>query len=66
MVPRGEVGLIFAGIGASLSLGGEPILTTGMLSAIVMMVLVTTLVAPIGLRWALRRVDTDRRPSSPS
>lgn len=55
MVPRGEVGLIFAGIGASLSLGGEPILTTGMLSAIVMMVLVTTLVAPIGLRWALRR-----------
>lgn len=62
MVPRGEVGLIFAGIGASLSLGGEPILTAGMFSAIVAMVLVTTLVAPIGLRWTLgRRVGANRR-----
>jgi Kef-type K+ transport system membrane component KefB len=55
MVPRGEVGLIFAGIGASLSLEGRPILSDGMFSAIVVMVLVTTLIAPIGLRWALGR-----------
>ena len=50
-----EVGLIFAGIGTSLTLDGEPILSTGMFSAVVVMVLVTTLVAPVGLRWALAR-----------
>ena len=55
MVPRGEVGLIFAGIGLRLTLGGKPLLTQGMFSAIVLMVLVTTLLAPIGLRWAFSR-----------
>ena len=29
MIPRGEVGLIFAGIGASLQLGGAPVLSQG-------------------------------------
>ena len=55
MVPRGEVGLIFAGIGAGLTLKGQPVLTQGVFSAVVLMVLVTTLLAPIGLRWAFAR-----------
>jgi Kef-type K+ transport system membrane component KefB len=55
MVPRVEVGLVFAGIGSGLSLKGEAIISPGEFSAIVVMVLVTTLVAPIGLRWAFRR-----------
>jgi Kef-type K+ transport system membrane component KefB len=55
MVPRGEVGLIFAGVGSSLVLGGTPIIAPGVFSALVVMVLVTTLVAPVGLRWAFRR-----------
>lgn len=55
MIPRGEVGLIFAGIGASLMLQGQPVLSQGAFSAIVLMVLVTTLLAPVGLRWAFRR-----------
>jgi len=55
MIPRGEVGLIFAGIGTSLTIGGEPILSQGVFSAVVMMVLVTTLVTPVGLRWAFER-----------
>ena len=54
MIPRGEVGLIFAGIGTSLTLRGQPVLPQGAFSAIVLMVLVTTLVAPVGLRWAFR------------
>ncbi len=37
MIPRGEVGLIFAGIGASLSVAGQPILSQGVYSAIVLM-----------------------------
>jgi Kef-type K+ transport system membrane component KefB len=55
MVPRGEVGLIFVGIGATLMLEGRPILSGGLISAVVLMVLVTTLAAPIGLRWAFQR-----------
>jgi Kef-type K+ transport system membrane component KefB len=55
MVPRGEVGLIFAGIGVRLTLEGKPLLTQGIFAAIVLMVLVTTLLAPIGLRWAFAR-----------
>lgn len=59
MIPRGEVGLIFAGIGASLTLHGQPILAQSAFSAIVVMVVITTLVTPIGLQWAFSR--TTRR-----
>ena len=55
MIPRGEVGLIFAGIGTTLMLDGQPVLSEAVFAAVVMMVLVTTLVAPPGLRWRLRR-----------
>ncbi|BDG10399.1 cation:proton antiporter [Anaeromyxobacter paludicola] len=55
MVPRGEVGLIFAGIGMSLKLGGAPLLGPGELAAVVAMVLVTTMVTPPLLRWRLAR-----------
>ncbi len=55
MIPRGEVGLIFAGIGTSLTIGGQPFLSQGVFSAVVMMVLITTLVTPVGLRWAFER-----------
>jgi Kef-type K+ transport system membrane component KefB len=55
MLPRGEVGLIFAGIGTTLTLAGQPLLSPSLFSAVVLMVLVTTLVAPVGLRWAFQR-----------
>ncbi len=58
MIPRGEVGLIFAGIGTSLMLQGQPVLSQAVFSAIVLMVLVTTLLAPVGLRWAFRRASS--------
>lgn len=54
MIPRGEVGLIFAGIGTTLTLDGQPLLSETLLSAIVVMVVVTTLVTPPALRWRLR------------
>ena len=56
-VAHGEVGLIFAGIGASLTVQRKPVLPQGVFSAIVPMVLVTTLLAPVGLRWAFRQGD---------
>ena len=58
MVPRGEVGLIFANIGLSLQLDGRPLLATATYSAVVIVVIVTTLVTPPALRWSLGRRPT--------
>jgi Kef-type K+ transport system membrane component KefB len=55
MVPRGEVGLIFANVGLSLQLDGRPLLAPSMYSAVVIVVIVTTLVTPPALRWSLGR-----------
>jgi Kef-type K+ transport system membrane component KefB len=60
MIPRGEVGLIFAGIGATLMLPTasgiiEPVINPATFGAIVIMVIITTLVAPPGLKWSLAR-----------
>jgi len=57
MIPRGEVGLIFAGIGAKLMLDGHPVISTATYSAIVIMVIVTTLVTPPALKISLLRGD---------
>jgi Kef-type K+ transport system membrane component KefB len=48
MMPRGEVGLIFAGIGKSIGVVDE-----GLFSAIVLLVMVTTVLAPVLLRATL-------------
>jgi len=54
MVPRGEVGLIFAGVGLKLSIGGEGILDEAVFAAVLIMVMVTTLVTPPLLQWSFR------------
>jgi Na+:H+ antiporter len=46
MVPRGEVGLIFAGIGVSLKIGGVPLLHPGLYAAVIVMVFLTTAITP--------------------
>ena len=65
MIPRGEVGLIFASIGSTLTLGGQPIITPALYSAVVVMVIVTTLVTPPALKWSLNR-SASRAASQPS
>jgi Kef-type K+ transport system membrane component KefB len=55
MIPRGEVGLIVAGIGSTLHLGGARVVDDAVYSAVVIMVMVTTLVAPPLLVLRLRR-----------
>jgi Kef-type K+ transport system membrane component KefB len=55
MMPRGEVGLIFAGIGATLVLDGRPVVDEGTYAAAVFMVMATTLATPPALFWAIRR-----------
>jgi Kef-type K+ transport system membrane component KefB len=51
MIPRGEVGLIFADIGRRSGLLGEELF-----SALLLMVMITTFVAPIGLKSVFRRM----------
>ncbi|MFH1892131.1 MAG: cation:proton antiporter [Candidatus Zixiibacteriota bacterium] len=55
MIPRGEVGLIFAKIGAGLTLAGVAIVSASTYSAVVIMVIVTTLVTPPLLKVSLLR-----------
>lgn len=50
MMPRGEVGLIFASMGKSLGVISEQ-----MFSAIIVMVLITTIIAPPWMKHAIRR-----------
>jgi len=55
MVPRGEVGLIFANIGAGLTINGHAVISGATFSATVVMVIVTTLVTPPALKWSIAR-----------
>ena len=57
MIPRGEVGLIFASIGSGLTVAGERIIDEGIFSAIVIMVIVTTMATPPALKWSLSRAE---------
>jgi len=50
MVPRGEVGLIFASVGKGLG-----VIDDALFSAVVIMVMVTTMMTPIALKWSLGR-----------
>lgn len=50
MIPRGEVGLIFASVGKGLGVVNDEVF-----SAVVIMVVVTTMIAPVALRWSLFR-----------
>ncbi|NNJ27555.1 High-affinity Na(+)/H(+) antiporter NhaS3 [Planctomycetes bacterium LzC2] len=76
MVPRGEVGLIFAAVGSTLqrweptqfnpetgTRGMEvPVINDTTFSAIVFMVIVTTVITPPLLKWSLGQGDEDDDP----
>ena len=71
MIPRGEVGLIFAGIGSSLILPNaqgvlEPVILPSTFAAVVVMVVVTTIVTPPVLKWAMARPTRVTRLTSPT
>ena len=50
MVPRGEVGLIFASVGATAMVAGTPVFSGETFAAIVAMVMLTTLATPLLLK----------------
>jgi Kef-type K+ transport system membrane component KefB len=66
MIPRGEVGLIFAGIGATLMLPSangvsEPVIDPATFGAVVIMVIITTLITPPALKWSLGKERANKR-----
>ena len=71
MIPRGEVGLIFASVGMGLSVieNGErvPVIVKSTYSAVVVMVILTTMITPPLLKWSLgRQPARDSAPPGPS
>jgi len=61
MLPRGEVGLIFATIGLR-----EGVLNDDLYATLILVVLVTTLMAPPLLRWRLHAMRTRRPAHAPA
>lgn len=64
MVPRGEVGLVFAGIGSASGVLDKPLE-----AAIIVMVILTTFLAPPLLQWALKdspKPEPEPEPTPPS
>lgn len=55
MIPRGEVGLIFAGVGAA-----SGVLSEATQAAIIMMVILTTFLAPPLLRFVFQEPATSK------
>lgn len=55
MIPRGEVSLILATVGRGLKIDGRPVIDSATYSAILAMVILTTLITPPLLSWSLRR-----------
>jgi Kef-type K+ transport system membrane component KefB len=60
MIPRGEVGLIFASIGASLMLHGKPLIDSATYGAVVIMVVLTTLVTPPLIKWRFNQLSSSQ------
>jgi Kef-type K+ transport system membrane component KefB len=60
MIPRGEVGLIFASIGKSLK-----VVDASIFSAVVIMVILTTLITPPLLKLSLQRYERRRAGAHP-
>jgi Na+:H+ antiporter len=65
MIPRGEVGLIFANMGLGMMIAGERIIDQSTYSACVIMVIVTTMSTPPLLKWAIERAKRRAKPDAP-
>ena len=54
MIPRGEVTLVFAALGRTLHVGGAPLVDERGYTALVTVVILTTLMTPPALKWSFR------------
>jgi len=54
MIPRGEVTLVFAALGSTLRIGSVPLLDERGYTAVVTVVILTTLATPPALKWSMK------------
>jgi Kef-type K+ transport system membrane component KefB len=66
MIPRGEVALVFAALGGTLRVGQTPLLDSGGYTAIVTVVILTTLITPPALKWSIARSRSSRVITRPA
>jgi Na+:H+ antiporter len=59
MIPRGEVGLIFANLGLGLVVQGQRLIDGSTYAAVVLVIVATTLLTPPALAWSIRRAGRD-------
>jgi len=57
MIPRGEVTLIFASLGAATVIAGRPVIEADTFLALVIAVIATTVLTPVALKWRLSSVQ---------
>ncbi len=55
MMPRGEVSLVFAGLGLTVATASGTLLDASSYSALVIVVVLTTVITPIALKWSFSR-----------
>jgi Kef-type K+ transport system membrane component KefB len=61
MMPRGEVTLIFANLGAAIVVAGKPLVGPDTFLALVLTVIATTMITPVALKWRLGVSTVPRR-----
>ena len=66
MVPRGEVGLIFADVGARIVIDGKALISPEVYMAVVLMVMATTIVTPPWLASRLKKIVAAKSAELPS
>lgn len=66
MIPRGEVTLVFAALGSTLRFGEGPLLDERGYTALVAVVLLTTIVTPPALKWSMGSKTTSRDITRPA
>lgn len=61
MIPRGEVGIIFASMGTSIAIDGQPLISMPVFGSIIFMVMATSIISPIWLEYLIRRKSEMRK-----
>lgn len=62
MIPRGEVGIVVAALGLTLTdQSGQPLIGNETYAVLLAAVILTTLIAPVMLQWAIPRARRDER-----
>ncbi len=57
MIPRGEVGLIFASLGVGIQMNGKALLDSGLYAGVILMVFLTTAITPAVLGKRLQSIE---------